>query len=267
MEFVLTAPPSLSRVFEREIAALPATQREAHGRVLVNLGLQRPNTLLHDGRAWKRLPPQQIVADTRAALACRGRFALIVHASYAFLRGAETAEPGDKLRPIIEAALEAEQLVLDDPRPSWVVRLGYLYGPEARDLRLYRRAFRLGRPYWAGPDAARHDHLHSADAARAVLALTRLRPQRRPIYATDGTPVSFRTFMDHFAQSIGNPIPLRIPHFLRMPAHRVVAEEHMQMCELGVRGKADPQVNGFTPRFPNYRAGIDAVLAEWRIEP
>ena len=89
---------------------------------------------------------------------------------YAFLRAVESgATPGPRLQPIVEAALEAEQMVLADPRPSCVIRVGYLYGPGSSDLKLYRLAFWMGRPYWAGPRKALHDHVHHADAARALL--------------------------------------------------------------------------------------------------
>jgi len=90
MEFEVTAPRSeLARVLQRHIAATNAAPREAEGRALINTGLQSANTLLHDGHRWERLTPRQIVTDTRDMLARSGRFSVIVHASYAFLRGAE----------------------------------------------------------------------------------------------------------------------------------------------------------------------------------
>jgi AraC-like DNA-binding protein len=49
--------------------------------------------------------------------------------------------------------------------PACVVRVGYLYGPQSADLRAYRTAFRLGRPYWSGPAKALQYHLHQFDAA------------------------------------------------------------------------------------------------------
>src|SRR6202011_3593629 len=108
------------------------------GRTLVNVALQPPNTLLHDGRAWKPNAADHIVGSTRRALAeaARARCGFMVHASYAFLGPAEAGgEVGSWLRPVVEAALEAERLVIESERPSVVVRLGYLYGPDSRDLR------------------------------------------------------------------------------------------------------------------------------------
>ena len=69
--------------------------------------------------------------------------------------------------------------------------------------------------------------------------------------------------MDHFARRVGNRVPLHIPRIGRAFAHVVVAEEHMQAVELGVRGDAGPQVPGFIPAFPDYGAGLADLLRAW----
>jgi nucleoside-diphosphate-sugar epimerase len=97
--------------------------------------------------------------------------------------------------------------------PACVVRLGYLYGPESRDLRAYRTAFRLGRPYWSGPRKALQYHLHQFDAASALLAAARPRNAGKIFYATDGRAVSFTTLMDAFAHQVGRRTPLHLPMF------------------------------------------------------
>ena len=151
MRVLVTAPRSeLGRV----VARARGSDEGRGAPVVVNLALQGPNTLLHDGHAWWRDPGVHILTSTRRVLAAaqRNKAAFLVHASYAFLQGAEGgSKVGDRMRPIVDGAREAEQMVLDSGTPSCVVRLGYLYGPEWHDLRAYRRAFRLGRPYWAGP--------------------------------------------------------------------------------------------------------------------
>jgi nucleoside-diphosphate-sugar epimerase len=238
--------------------------------VLLNLALQPPNTLLHDGHLWKRYTPARIVAETEIMLAdpAHRRADLIVHASYAFLRAVEQgAQPGPELAPIDAAALAAEEMVLGARRPACVVRLGYLYGPESKDLRAYRTAFRLGRPYWAGPKKNRQHHLHTADAARA-LGLAAEQPPQDPIsYATDERPASFQDFMDHFAHLVGNPLPTHLWRISRPFAHVVVGEEHMEMVELGVKGQATPQVSGFDPRYRDYREGLAQVITAWESKP
>ena len=118
------------------------------GRTLINLSLQGPNSLLSDGHAWWRDAPAHIIGSTRRALteARRTRAGFVVHASWAFLAAAGAAPEGSWMRGVADAAEEAEDLVLRSGRRACVVRLGYQYGPESRDLRAYRRAFALGRP-------------------------------------------------------------------------------------------------------------------------
>ena len=168
------------------------------------------------------------------------------------------------MRPVVDAGLVAEELVLESRVPSCVVRLGYLYGPESRNLKAYRRAFRLSRPYWAGPPQALQLHLHSHDAARALLAAALQRAPGRVLSARDDVPVSFATFMDEFARLVGNPVPLHIFEFTRPFAHLIIAEEHMQMVELAsAAAPAGVPPLGFAPLFADYHAGLREVVDAW----
>ncbi len=263
MTVELTAPRSeLGLAVADELRAGP--DRGPAGRVLVNLASQAPNSLLHDGHAWHKIGPTEIVESARRALRRRPEPDLVVHASYAFLLAVERgAKVGDRLQPIVEAALEAEQIVLEAGRPARVVRLGYLYGPRSRDLKAYRTAFRLGRPYWAGPSRCRHLFLHTSDAARAVLAVAGKPPRRSIVYAADRRPASFGDFMDHFARLVGNPIPIHLPRISRAVSRLVVAEEHMQMVEMGFTGAVPARPAGFGPLFGDYRSGLEAVVESW----
>jgi nucleoside-diphosphate-sugar epimerase len=267
IQLVISAPGTeLGRVLRREMRNAPRAEPGGSKQVLINLLAEPPNNLLHDGHRWEQYRPARIIGDTRRLLEDRGhrQCDLIIHASYGFLRAMEAgATPGPRLRPIVEAALEAEEMVLADSRPSGVIRLGYLYGPGSSDLKRYRLAFRLGRPYWAGPRKALHDHIHHTDAARALLLAAANPEKSRVTYATDGHPASFQSFMDFFARQVGNPLPIHLPRVGRAFAHLVVAEEHMQAVEMGVRGAATPQVPGFNPAFPDYRAGLTDVLQGW----
>lgn len=267
MELVITAPRS-------ELAAAIESRRQVspprgRGRVLIDIASQSPNSLLHDGHAWKRHRPQRIVAAARAALreAEEQRCGFLVHASWAFLHAVEEGpQPGSHLVEVAAAAHEAEEIILESGRPACVVRLGYLYGPESRMLRAYRRAFRVARPYWAGPSGARHHHIHTADAADALLLAAETRPAGDAVYATDGNPLPFATLMDHFARLCGNPLPLHIPRIATVPARlsALIAVEHMEQARLGVPGPGRPQLDGFVPQFADYRDGLEQVLTAWR---
>ena len=235
----------------------------------INLAGQQANSLLHDGHAWKGFPAAALAATRRAIQAARtGRAQMLVHASFALLHGVERdGDLTDPLRSMIDAMLECEALVLSSRVPACVVRLGYLYGPESADLRAYRKAFRLGRPYWSGPPEALQYHVHQFDAATALVAAAKLRDAGRIYFATDGHPVSFRAFMDAFAHRVGRARPLHLPSLAKPLARLIIREEHMQQAAFGMPSRAPaPRVPGWKPAFADYRKGLDQVIEAWRVQ-
>ncbi|MSQ53803.1 MAG: hypothetical protein EXR31_00390 [Betaproteobacteria bacterium] len=240
-----------------ELGRILARKPQPKG-VRFNLAGQDANTLLHDGHAWKGFT-RAALAGARRAL--RSDAKLLVHASFALV---DAMPPKDPLRSLAEAILECEALVLAGPLPACVVRLGYLYGPESRDLRAYRTAFRLGRPYWAGSRKALQHHLHLHDAASALLAAAKPRNAGKIFYATDGHPVSFMQLMDDFAHRVGRRFPLHVPAISKPIMRLIVREEHMQQVALGIPARAaGRRVPGWKPRYPDYRVGLDQVVATW----
>jgi nucleoside-diphosphate-sugar epimerase len=231
-----------------------------------SLAGQQANTLLHDGHAWKDFDRMTVAATRRALRAAEaGGAAILVHASFAFVHALEDGHALDEpLRAHAETLRECEQRVLDGGVPACVVRLGYLYGPQSADLAAYRKAFRLGRPYWSGPPRPLQYHVHLADAARALIAAAKPRHAGRRYYATDGHPLPLRTFMDDFARRVGRAHPLHLPAIARPLARAIIAEEHFQQTALGMPAAAPrPVVPGWKPRFADYREGLDDVIAAW----
>lgn len=232
--------------------------RHAPGSVHINVAGQHANTLLHDGHAWEGFA-RVALAGVRRALRADAR--MLVHASFAFVVGRPQADP---LRSIAETILECERLVLSGPIPACVVRLGYLYGPDSQDLRAYRRAFRLGRPYWAGARGALQYHLHHHDAVRALLAAAKRANAGKVLYATDAQPASFMQFMDDFARRMGTRFPLHVPAIAAPVIRLIVRKEHMQQTALAMpRRPPGPRVPGWKPALPDYRAGLDQVVDAW----
>jgi len=233
-------------------------QRRAPGKIHINIAGQHANTLLHDGHAWKGFSRVALAGVHRAL---RTDANMLVHASFAFMAGKPRKDP---LRSIAATILECERLVLAGRVPACVVRLGYLYGPESRDLRAYRAAFRIGRPYWAGPREALQYHLHQYDAVSALLAAAKPRNAGKIFYATDGKPLSFMQFMDDFARRIGNRFPLHVPRIATPVIKLIVREEHLQQTALAMPSRAPgPRVPGWRPAFADYRRGLDQVVEEW----
>src|SRR4030095_5599253 len=189
-----------------ELGGILTSQRAASAteNIHINLVEQQANGLLHDGHAWKDFARTAPAGTRRAMRSARADGAsLLIHASFAFVhaveRGASLKEP---LRSSVDVILECEAMALSGPVPACVVRLGYLYGPEGRELRAYTTAFGLGRPYWAGPAKVLQYHLHQFDAAAALLAAASSRNVGAIFYATDGRAVSFMQLMDAFAHRV-----------------------------------------------------------------
>lgn len=224
--------------------------------VHINLSGRQANTLLHDGHAWKGFPSTMRLA-TRRALRATGtaKASMFVHASFAFVRAVEGGPGiGRPLQACVDAILECEALVLADALLACVVRLGYLYGPDSADLRAYRTAFCLGRPYWSGKADALQDHVHQLDAAAALLAAGRARNAGKTLYATDGHPLAFEPFMDAFAYRIGRARPLHLPLRSRLLARAIIREVHMQQTSLAMPpGAPLPRVPGWKPMFADHR--------------
>jgi nucleoside-diphosphate-sugar epimerase len=232
----------------------------------INVAGQQANTLLHDGHAWKDFARTALAGTRRAVRSARTDGAsTFVHASFAFVhaveRGAMLADP---LKSAVSAILECEALAMSGPVPACVVRLGYLYGPQSADLRAYRTAFHLRRPYWSGPRKARQYHLHQFDAASALLAAAKPPNAGKIFYATDGHAISFMQLMDAFAHRVGRKTPLHLPSFSKLLAKVIIREEHMQQAALPMPpGALTPRVPQWKPKFPDYRQGLDQVIETW----
>ena len=240
----------------------PSATKNMH----INIAGQQANTLLHDGHAWKDFARTALAGTRRATRHARADGAtMLVHASFAFVHAVERGATVDQpLRSWVDVILECEALALAGPVPACVVRLAYLYGPLSADLRAYRTAFRLGRPYWSGPAKALQYHLHQFDAAAALLAAGRLRNAGRILYATDGRAVSFMKLMDAFAHRVGRRTPLHLPLISKPIAKVIIHEEHMQQTALPMPLRVPtPRVPGWKPRFPDYRTGLDQVIEAW----
>jgi nucleoside-diphosphate-sugar epimerase len=245
----------LGKLLAREAVSDPALKLHIH------IAGQQANTLLHDGHAWKGFD-KSMRTSVRRSLRAEADFT--VFASFAFV---QRIPPKDPLRSLAETILECEQQVLAGPVPACVVRLGYLYGPTSADLHAYRKAFRLGRPYWAGPRSAGQFHLHHDDAVQALLNAGNPKNAGKTLYATAGPAVPFMRFMDHFARGLGTRCPLHVPLITAPLMQLIVRKEHMQQVALAMPAEPPrPQVPGWKPAAPDYRQGLDAILAQWKAD-
>ena len=244
--------------------------------VVVNLISQRANTLLHDGHKWTGFAePLRAASTALVGAAALGGAPRVVAASYTFLYGdaqgatedAALVAPSDD--PIFVAAIEAEQALLAGISTATVARLGYLYGPQSSDLRLYVKAFARRRPYFAGMPTHRADWLHFSDAAAALVRLTEQAPQARIYNIVADVPSSFADFMDHFAHLLGLRHPLHIPRWGWGLARAIITQEQMELLRLSTiatsaRFRAE---YGWQPRYPDYHTGLADALHAWGKTP
>ena len=225
----------------------------------INRAGQQANSLLHDGHAWQDFG-RKLREGTRRALRAEADF--LLHASFAWVLGEPKKDP---LRSLADIILECEQAVLSGSTPACVLRLGYLYGPASQNLRAYRAAFKLGRPYWAGLRQAGQFHLHYDDAVRALLAAGGRRQAGQTLYAVAGPPLPFMRFMDDFARRLGTRFPLHVPRLAAPLMRLIVRQEHMQQVALAMPpGLPAPLLPGWRPVWADHRQGLDQVIAAWQ---
>jgi nucleoside-diphosphate-sugar epimerase len=253
----------------------------AEADVVLNLAPQKSNTLLHDGQGWRRVDetlPAQTAALLQAANARGVQF--LLHGSYAFLYG--SAQDGDDdlateatpLRSpakdrLFAAAIEAEKNITDNKQfPVCIMRFGYFYGPQSHDLTLYETSFKRFRPYYAGPEEHRGNFLHFADAARAAVLAGEKQPANAIVNVVDGSAVSFGTFIDTFAHTLGRKKPRRIPTWAVRFAPLITSQQvtQLKLHAAQVDNSRARQLLDWTPAYPNYREGLAQTVRVWREE-
>lgn len=155
-----------------------------------------------------------------------------------------------------------EQLLLASVRerglPAVIVRPSHIYGPGGWFLDTLRD-MRRGRFRIPGDGANWWDVLHVDDAARAFAAALDA-PPGSIYHVVDDTPVTMREFFSAAAQHLGIA---RVGH---VPVWLAQLVKGRGPIAAGIRSarssNAKIRALGWTPRFPDYRAGLAQVFAE-----
>ncbi len=146
--------------------------------------------------------------------------------------------------------------------PLCALRLGWLYGPRMENLRQYRTAFRLLRPYYGGP-RTKQSWLHEEDAAAAVVAAVEQGQPGELYGVADERAASNREVLDHFAWHVARRPPLSFPR-LGLPFSPV---REAQALVLERSSVVDPAAfratTGWRPRYPTYVEGLAQVAKFW----
>ena len=124
------------------------------------------------------------------------------------------------------------------------------------------------RPYYAGPKEHRANFVHFADAARAFILASEKQPANVIINVVDGSAVSFGTFIDTFAQTLGRNKPRRIPTWAVCFAPIITAQQvkQLKLRAAQVDNSRARQLLDWTPTYPSYREGLAQTVRVWREE-
>jgi nucleoside-diphosphate-sugar epimerase len=253
-------------------AALVAALEGVNADVAINLIPQYPNSLLHDGHKWKGYATTLLATTTAFQQVVQARqIPYWIQGSYAFLYVGEENAQEDAPRaapagdPIFRAAIAAEDAILTTESAGCLLRLGYLYGPQSHDLRLYVRAFALHRPYFAGPASHRADWLHFEDAAHALALLAEEQPTQRVLNVVDNQPSSFTAFMDHFAHLLDHQHPGHIPMRAAPLVRIFIAKPHIELVQIAATASTTMlcHATGWQPKYPTYQEGLAQTLRAW----
>lgn len=163
--------------------------------------------------------------------------------------------------PVIESAVDGEAAVSASDLDWTILRPGWLYDVGAWHTGELLRQVRAGEamvledaPAWRSP-------VHALDVAHAIELVVEQRPAGAVFNVADDRPVRNGELLDGLAELLGAPRPRRLtPGEAQARLGPVTA--------LGLRRSARLATDricaqlGFAPRYPTWRAGFEALLAD-----
>jgi nucleoside-diphosphate-sugar epimerase len=220
----------------------------------------------------ERVMVQSAVALVEAAKEAGVKF--IVYVSDAFVYGDAHGEwltedqvghQNRSLRPV----LAAEHHVMNSGLNACVLRAGFNYGGGTPSTVALGEELRRGRAPYLGDSHSVHNWVHEADLAQAAVLAAEKQPAGQLINVVDDEPVGATAFASYLAtgQGLYNLTASSIPAFV---LKRFTSDIQRALLDASLRLKNDKakQVLGWQPRYPNYRAGLEQTLLQWRaVEP
>ncbi len=169
------------------------------------------------------------------------------------------------------------QMAKDLPRCRVVIlRIGEVYGSESRLLCELTARLKRGFCPFPGSGRVAVSFVHVLDVAQAFARAAESTRMGVSIYnVADDEPTTWRTFIRYFAELLGTRPPISLPRALaysHMLAHEfksfIVNQEplltrhalRLLTTPKALSNQAIKQDLGFTPRFANFRQGLEATL-------
>jgi nucleoside-diphosphate-sugar epimerase len=168
--------------------------------------------------------------------------------------------------PTIQSAIDAEAIAREaESAESFTVsilRCGFFYDCESAHMRMLAEALRKRRMPIIGGGNAAWAMIHTDDAASAYVAAAE-NPRSGLWHIVDNELVEVRTFLQEFAARLGAPAPRRVPVWLAKWLAGEQAVEYFTRSTKTTNARFRHDF-GWTPRYSNYRQGLDQIVAAWK---
>ncbi len=194
----------------------------------------------------------------------------VVHTSFAMLYGNTGDAPADETSalhpaddPLAQAGRDAEAIVTASGLAYAILRAGYVYGPDSPVIHAISDALSAGRPVHTGEGDNVAPWVTTVDMATALYLAIYEQPQNEIFNIVDDVPTTPKTFLDHLAAEQGLPPQGGMASILKR-FNRPQTPELLALSTRVSNAKAK-DVLGWTPKFADYKAGIDDVLLNWRM--
>jgi nucleoside-diphosphate-sugar epimerase len=221
--------------------------------------------LVPPGRANASPTPRQVVLGgiahmVKALRDANVRRAVLVSSSAVYGQSDGTRVDTDTI-PLpnsdrAELLLKGESLWLDAGPDYSVLRLAGLYGP-GRVVGV--QAVREGAPLVGNP-CAMLNLIHVDDAVSLLLAVSDALMQSRIELGCDGHPAPRVEYYRYLAEKLGVPPPEAVDDQTAAARYGLNAERLSRSSNKALDNTATRQRTGWTPAYPDYRAGLDAIF-------
>ncbi|MEP6985928.1 MAG: NAD(P)-dependent oxidoreductase [Chloroflexota bacterium] len=218
--------------------------------------------------AQERVMVQSAVALVEAAKEAGVKF--IVYASYAFVYGDahgdwltedQVGHQERALRPV----LAAEHQVMNSGLNACVLRAGFIYGGETPAIHTLGELLKRGRAPYVGDSHSLHNWIYESDLAQAAVLAAEKQPAGEIINVVDDEPASASAFASYLATGQGmsalaaSTTPMFVLKLSTSDIQRAVLDSSVRL-----KNDKAKQILGWQPRYPNYRAGLEQTMLQWR---
>lgn len=193
----------------------------------------------------------------------------ILHTSSLFIYGdvGEADESTAFIRashPLVDALRKAENALRHAELPLSILRVGHIYSADTESLIQLVDTLRVGRPvFTGGKDAKITSWIHADDLMSAILRALETQALGEIFHIVDDTPAFPADFVAYLTDELGlKGRGSMVPFFERPRVYKSTAP----LLEAGIKtsnAKAKSML-AWSPKYPNYKAGIDQILLTLR---